>query len=384
MKLFREEFEERHPRSGSYSGELLDLNKSSDRRRAATDAVESEFEASRTRDRVLRSKADDAVHGWVGGALPYGYRRVYSQASGHLEAQVPDEAQAIVVRWAAERVLAGGSLNSIARELNARGEPTPKPPRDEAKTRGWTANTVRQVLLGPAIAGLRRHHRPGQRKELYPAQWPGIVTREEWDQLGAILRDPARLIHRGTEPRHLLSHLALCGECGVPVRHRSQGTGAYACEACRRVYVSAPPADAVVVQTVLVWLAGQLAELRGAVGPTSATVAAQTRIEELEQRLGDAIQLYRRGEISASTLAVLESDLGGDLDAARSAARVPVPNPLLARLDGADDLATAWGALDLGDQRQLLRGLVEVRLHRAQHRGGRRFDPERVQVSARE
>ena len=256
--------------------------------------------------------------------------------------------------------------------------------RDEAKTRGWTANTVRQVLLGPAIAGLRRHHRPGQRKELYPAQWPGIVTREEWDQLGAILRDPARLIHRGTEPRHLLSHLALCGECGVPVRHRSQGTGAYACEACRRVYVSAPPADAVVVQTVLVWLAGQLAELRGAVGPTSATVAAQTRIEELEQRLGDAIQLYRRGEISASTLAVLESDLGGDLDAARSAARVPVPNPLLARLDGADDLATAWGALDLGDQRQLLRGLVEVRLHRAQHRGGRRFDPERVQVSARE
>lgn len=368
----------------SYSGSLLDLDLSSDRHRAATDAVESEFEASRTRDRVLRSKADDAVRGWVGGALPYGYRRVYSATSGHLEAQVPDEAQAAVVRWAAKRVLAGGSLNSIARELNARGEPTPKPPRDPSRTRGWTANTVRQVLLGPAIAGLRRHHREGSRRELYSAQWPAIVTKKEWDDLGATLRDPKRLIHRGTEPRHLLSHIAVCGECGVPVRYRSQGTGAYACETCRRVYVSAPPADAVVVQTVLLWLAGQLPALRGAGAPTSATADAQALVEVLDQRLDEAIEQYRKGEISAATLAKIEKGLGADLDAARSAARVPVPNPLLARLDGADDLAAAWGALDLGDQRRLLRGLVEVRLHRAQHRGGRRFDPERVQVSARE
>lgn len=69
-------------------------------------------------------------------------------------AVVEDPVREPVVCEAARRVLAGESLNSIARALNERGAPTAATDREEA-SRLWTASKVRQMLQRPGYAGLR-------------------------------------------------------------------------------------------------------------------------------------------------------------------------------------------------------------------------------------
>jgi len=383
----------------SYKGDLYDLRKVKDRRRVAHDAVDAESEADETSERALRAKARLAELGLPAGSIAYGYRRVYDPRSGDLVRQEPDEpgrgeeGTAAVVRELVERFLAGTSLNQLAVDMNTRGIRTPKPPRDAARARGWTASTVGQILRGPAIAGVRAHRRPGQEPVFFEAAWEPLITADERARILTILSDPARVIHRGIEPTHLLSHLAVCGICGVPVRHRVKRQKgvvypAYTCDQtkCRGVYVQAPPADDLVEQAVLAVVANpqSLLALRGDTARSvKARDEAKAKVAELEAEVAELTEAYRAKRISAMAFALALDPLEAELTTARAGTTTRAAGPAVLRLATADDHAAAWRAFTIPERRDVVRALFEVRLHRAAVKGTRTWDPRRVELLPR-
>ncbi|MFC8190841.1 recombinase family protein [Cellulomonas sp. NPDC057328] len=384
----------------AYQGDLYDLTRAGDRRRVASDVVEAQFEADRTSERALRAQASAAEEGRPTGPVPWGYRRVYDPRTGHLlrqepdlpDADHPDATTGLLVRELAQRFLGGESLSALALDMERRGVPTPKPPRDAARTRGWTASTVSQVLRSPSIAGLRKHARGGT-VTLHAAQWEGLITADARAQILAVLADPARVVHRGTEPRHLLSHLAVCGLCGTPVRHRAQHHGAvtypaYTCDrtGCRGVYVTAPAADDLVAQAVIARLTHpeSVRALLGADAPSAdARTAARARVVALRSDLAELVELLRARTLTPAAYAAAARSLEADLAEAEAAAETKPVGPLVRQLASAADVRAAWDGLPVDGRRDVVRALFEVRLHPADRRGQRRWDPRRVELVPR-
>lgn len=165
--------------------------------------------------------------------------------------------EAQVLSDAAPGVFDGRSLRKIALDLSARGVPSPRRPtrktleHDPAATvAGWDPQSLRQLLFNPTIAGRRVH----QGEDIGEATWAPIIYYSTWLKLRAVLGDPSRrtvVVPRGPEPRHPLSAVARCGECGAGLKAKTNGSRlprAYVCESegCRRVAVSAPRVDELV------------------------------------------------------------------------------------------------------------------------------------------
>lgn len=384
----------------SYQGQTYDLTRAGDRRRVASDAVEARHEADRTSERALRSQARNAELGRPQGPTPYGYRRVYDVRTGELLRQEPDEidkdhpdGRAPVVRAIVDGFLAGESLNALALTMQRRGLPTPKPPRaTTGSPRGWTAATVGQLLRQPAIAGLRKHTRNAE-TTYYRAQWEAIITADERERILAILRDPNRVYHRGVEPVHLLSHLAVCAYCGVPVawkikRQKGVQYTAYACmkSGCGGVYVQSRPADDVVTQAVLARLShpDAIAQMTDSDRATATSrMDARARVVELERQMAELLAEFRAQRLSAAAYAAAATPLERDIEAARSATQTRVIGRVVVRLATSEDVAETWVALPVPEKREVIRSLFEVRLHRAEVKGARRWDPRRVELIPR-
>ena len=238
----------------AYQGKRYDLTTGADRFATSLDALLAEREADNIRERNLRTVRHNAEQGRPHGRLPYGYRRIYDERTGQLLLQVPDPAQAKVLREAAHELLNGGTLRGVCRRLNAEGIPSPRKPQrntpDADVVRLWERGTLRQLLLNPSNAGLRQH----QGRVIGKAAWEAVIPEGDWLRLKRLLTDPGRRSAepRGTEPRHLLSGIALCGECGARVKAATNLTRmprAYACrhEGCMRIVISADRADDVVL-----------------------------------------------------------------------------------------------------------------------------------------
>jgi hypothetical protein len=74
--------------------------------------------------------------------------------------------------------------------------------------------TVRGLVLRATNVALRVHGGA----VVGNGDWPPILDRGVWEQVKAILADPARKTSTGTVAKHLLSGIARCGVCGGPMR----------------------------------------------------------------------------------------------------------------------------------------------------------------------
>lgn len=377
----------------AYSGRVHDLSRSDDRFTTGLDVLLSEREVDSTRDRILRRVRASAERGTPHGRLPYGYRRDYDVTpSGEkvLHAQVPHEPEAQVLREAADRILNGESLRQICRDLDARGVPVPRKPRDGgAPAPAWTTAMLRQRLLQPTIAGLRQH----QGKIVGDAAWKPIIPEQTWRDVRAVLTASGRrpVSPRGPEARHLLSNIARCGECDQPLaanpnRHRSP---AYMCrtEGCRAISVSEAALDRTVETRLLDWLTqpdtldrmASAAARRRAAGAQSIAQTAD-ELHTLRSSLDEAADEYAAGGISAAMLAKVETRLNdriSELESARN--RQVAPSPDVAAMLSASDLRGAWDAASLQVRRRILRALCTVHVNRTDKRG-RTFDDDRVVI----
>lgn len=203
----------------SYAGRVLDLTLVDDRFAGGLDALVAEYESERIRSRVLRGKKRaSATDGRPMSSPPWGYLATReNDAQGRSRPQwEPDPVGAPRVREAVERLLVGGSQYAVLEWLKA--------------TEGYaptTPTTLRRALLNPALAGLRQH----QGEVVGLASWPGIITKEQHEQLKSQDRRMRAMFgfnsQPGPEPKYLLSGIAKCGLCDEGLWYRAkEGTQA--------------------------------------------------------------------------------------------------------------------------------------------------------------
>lgn len=298
----------------------------------ASDATSRRMRAQR-KDRAMRGKPVRTVDGfgWQDG-IP-----------------VPDEAQAI--QEAAQTIIGGGTLATVAREWNARGL---KRRRTESP---WRASEVRVVLLNPRHTGLVVY----RGEVVAEADGPTILDRITWDELNAVMNDPGR--KRGPRRRRGFSGVMRCGLCGGVMRATTLGAPSrraryWACQpnpGCGRIAVQADPVEAVVVEAVLTATDTGLPRTPEAVDPE---VAAELRTLDSEaKQLGEA---YGRGDLPMAALLAATKGLE-----ARRAALVDRLTPrtrtvALAPYKKPGALRAAWPDLDEVQRNVVVRALVDA------------------------
>ncbi len=206
-----------------------DLNNEDDRfilRIEAAQACKSSADTSRRVKRAVSVRAEKGQPS-AGSNRPFGYGRSTGKEGKtgrplyDLTKQRPAEAK--VLREAVRRLLAGESQGGVLAWMNTVSTTTNGNP--------WKASALRWLLQSPRVAGLIEHD-----KKLHPAKWEGILTRDEWEDVKALLqRNSDRYGYAGRVRVHLLSGIAECGTCSGPLRTKPTGRGS-------RLYYCANPA----------------------------------------------------------------------------------------------------------------------------------------------
>lgn len=367
----------------SSSGRVYDFTRSDDRFTTALDAALDERESDKTSERVRRSVRVNAEKGRPHGRMLYGYAREYDPGTGNLERQVIDEPKAEVIRGMARAVLSGESVWSVARDLRARGIPSPMGAE-------WSENGVKRLLTNPGIAGLRVF----QGQVIGEADWPAIISVDDHQKLVAKLSGNAgpkgAPVRREGAIRYLLTHIGLCGkdDCSNTVRARKarDGRDVYASYPCFHVSRSMAPTDERVSELMILALTVRPdgPELLGMERAASADEGARGRLAELRARLDGFYEQAADGKLSPVGLARMEARLLPQIEALEREARVPgVPAVAyeIADVDGAK-VRERWDALELTQKRELIRALAQVTILPTLP-GRKAFDPASVEVVLR-
>jgi site-specific DNA recombinase len=357
-----------------YDGIVYDMTRSADRMRTAQDALQAEGEADRIRDRNRRTVRLNAERGRPHGRIPYGYRRVYDERTGALMEQVPDEAQAPIVREIAQRAAAGQSLYGITRDLNERGVPGPT-------GRPWSPEVLPDMLVKPTYIGKRQH----QGSVIGDAEWEPILDEETYYACVRLFADPARLTANGNSVKYLLSGIARCSQCkGIHRVQPAQGRLKYTCVTCFKTSIGLEVLDRLVVEAVLEHVGTEeFAAVLTADPDTDGTRAALAQAQALEAQLAEARELAGRWvngrlALSVASLASLEQELLPRIEDARSRAQsASVPKAL--REIAGPGARGAWKRIgdDLVWKRTILRAVVVPWVNPA-GKGVRTVKPGRV------
>jgi site-specific DNA recombinase len=345
---------------------------------ARTMVTFSRLESQTTALRVSARKEQAARAGRpaVSAWRPYGYTRTGLEVV---------EAEAAVIRQAAERLLAGWSLREVTRAANKAGA---------VGTTGRPFNTSRlkKILASPRVAGLRSY----KGEVVAKGAWPAVLDRQTWEQVCAVLSDPGRGASRPGRPARwlLVGGLARCGydDCGAPLTVKPTTRGQsprYVCDksrpgrpGCGRIAVAAPKLEELVAEMVFArdWRHLDPATARAhdrAEGDLATEKAAA------EARLLEVGRLHARGRISTAEWLAARDELAEQVaelaqrldDVRRRAADATMPA-------GGEALRAWWEAPDttLEQKRAALRRvLVCVLVKPATRRGIRTLDPDRVE-----
>lgn len=329
-----------------------------------------------------RQKAANRQRAEAGRAFwsrrPFGYDRTPEG----LVFTVEDEAA--LIRSAADQILAGVTLSSIAREWNEAGHSTTDVRRD--KTTGevtkdggkWGVTQVRRLMLNPRYAGKRIYNG----EDMGSGEWEPILEVDTHKRLEVLLMDP----RRRTAPddlnaKYLLSGIAKCHKCGKPLyaapyKAKGRSIMVYRCLGGYCLQRRMEDVDELVTEVMVARLSmddapnlfvdsGKLAELR-------------STAQDLRGRRDALAALLADGLLSPTAVREQSAKISrelADVEAAMSAAEGVNP---LAGVIGSGDVAAAWEALPLASKKVAIRSLVEVTLLPAGK--GVRFNPEHVQI----
>jgi site-specific DNA recombinase len=369
------------------AGGEFDMSNPDQRMSLKLKALIAEAEIDKMRARMRRQRLGAAANGEPhgGGSREFGTvgkRQVRDPETGALTTvSIVSEAQAAreveLIHEAAARILAGDSLRAIRLDWTRQGVKTAS---TEARARkgqppaAFSNQALRRLMLSPRLVGYRIHQ-----GRLYPGTWPAILDYPTWEAVGAVLRDPARITHRGGLPRHLLSGLLFCGACGHKLTSQPRaGKLLYRCTTpgCGKVSRLAAPIEALICEALFVavespqWdeLADQPAD-----DPTRELHEQLARDQGLLDRLEDKVaQELIRPEAARRNRAEIERrmdvarDRLGRLGDARIAARVP------------RNLRDVWPNLSLDRRRSILAAVLNRVTVHPQGAGTRTLDPATV------
>jgi hypothetical protein len=202
-------------------------------------------EKALTRARTMNASRQRAAEGvWLGGVVPYGYRKVGERKQGRIEPS--DQPIASVERWSETKVVRriyqmaseGKSCSVIAEFLNRIGVP-PAYSRDgrevlrgkrKQRTSGlWRPSRIRNMLVNRTYMGV---HDFGKREAFYDQkhkkslkvrpreQWitrpcVALVTEDLWLRANAALHQNQIAAMAHAKNQYLLRGIIKCGQCGL-------------------------------------------------------------------------------------------------------------------------------------------------------------------------
>lgn len=321
-------------------------------------------------DRQRRAAEQRAAQG-----RPWCSRRPFGYEDGGM---IPRPEEAAEVRYAYRALLAGASVRGIAAGWNAAGLRT--------TTGGtWHGATVSQMLRNPRYAGIRTRGRDADRVEIGPAAWPALVDEATFRTAVALLTSPGRRFGASRERKYLLTGIALCGRCAVPVtigsgRASSTGARTYTCKVGHHLSRAGQLVDDFVTAHVIARLSRPDArELLLDKGPDTTGLHAEALT--LRGRLDALAAEFADGELTASQLRVATERIKAKLAAVESQMVAGTRSLVLADLVGTEEEVTArWNAPTFGldRKRAVVSTLMVVTILPAGR--GRGFDPTTVKI----
>lgn len=184
----------------SFTGEL-DLRTSDGRFVARILVAKAAKESDDISKRVKRLHQDRVRDLLPHGPASFGYHYVNGQLALH-------PTQAPILREMIDRALAGESLSSIARDLNARGIPRFK------TTTPWQANHISRLVTTPRSAGLRSHN--GRIVSESPSPHiPAVSSTTEWATLCELLSRRFDAPQGQPVRVYFLSGIPRCARCDL-------------------------------------------------------------------------------------------------------------------------------------------------------------------------
>jgi site-specific DNA recombinase len=362
-------------------------------------------ESADKRRRIRRKAKQLAYAGKLGGGgtRPFGYQADRVSVC---------EEEALLIKQAAQRVLAGDSLRSICTDWDNDGITTAGGVCQRCGERGstgapckkketsdecggyiegnrWTSTVLRRLLWSPRIAGLREHQ--GQVLAGVVTEWEAIIDLDTHEELVAILTNPARN-KRITSRSYLLSSLAHCGACGKKLiaRPKSDKQRCYVCASgvnfhgCGRIRRLADPVEDLVRDAVLYRLDGDgllqaLQESSGDDQQAKTLVEALTKLEGRLRRLNAEYaqeDLWTDEEFKEQKTALREK-----VKQTKDSLDRRGKNRILATLPSGDgDLREWWDEATVERRRGLVSMFVERVVVHPAVKGRTAFDPTRIEV----
>lgn len=308
--------------------------------------------SSRDTSRRVKDRHEDLAKAGTyagGGARRYGYER---------DGSTVIEAEAAVLREAANRILAGESASSICTDLDRRGI---KP----VKAKAWSSKALIDMLRGGRVYGLRVF----RGEVVGPAAWPAVVDPELRVDILAQLERNAR--GKGqTVLKYWCNQLVWCGRCQQPLvgrweqnRRRSHS---YWCSyvngnsGCGRILINGPGVETEVEAQTLAYLARPdvVKALTDGVGKV-AVAETKRLLKDDEDALRDLARAHGNKQISLAEWLEARAPIEARIKTYTGALRAVLPAPVRQVL-GARDHATAWKGLNPENRRELVRALLEL------------------------
>lgn len=354
---------------------------------------EVERKSTRQRDAVLQAARQGR---WVGGRRPFGYER---------DGVTIREDEAAAIRKGYDAVLAGEPVTAVARMWNDAGLSPTQLSRD-GSPHPWERSGVRDVLINPRNAGLRRHRNDvaasAERKRagvvaddvirsarknpeafvVGRAQWPAIVEEDTWRAAVKLLTDPSR--RKG--PRNaqaLLTGVARC-HCGASV-HAGGARRQYRNYRCRQtpghLARRAEPIEQYVEDVIVERLsrpdALRLFAPKAVQGHPARDYSADA--DTLRRRLDDLATDYADGAMTPQQFRIANKRVRDKLAEIESAMSTTTDADLITPLVSGGDVAAAWATLSTPRKRAVIAALCVVTVHTVK-RGTRTFRPESVTI----
>lgn len=301
---------------------------------------------------------------------------------------IPSEAE--IIRELKVRCLAGESLNSMARDMNARGITT-------ATGGKWSTKTILQVLISARISGRREHTPKSTRTQTALGEivavdcWPAIITVDESDRLRALLTSPGRRLGKPfTGRKYLLSSILRCGKCGNGLigALKEGGYPVYRCSrsaqaGCGRISIAMRMTDDALRDMALYQITQSdvLGRLNKADDVAPGLPAA---IADDEAKLAEGAAMFADGEIGRMEWRVVRERIEPRLEANRALlARASAKVPLALWTGTYEQLQTKWVDADMVQRRAIVGALIDKVIVASASARGARFTTDRLQVTWR-
>jgi site-specific DNA recombinase len=337
-------------------------------------AAVAENESATKSRRQKRKNEQKAAMGepHSGANRPFGYQR---------DGLTLIEAEAAVVGELVARFLAGESLHSLARWLDATGVRT-------VNGNPWRTTTVRAMLRSGRIAGLRELRGEVVGKAL----WPAIISERDRERVLHTM-ETKKVSGRRTPRRYLLSGMLRCGKCGNPLYSAArESTRRYVCSpgpdhgGCGHLTVVAVPVEELISEAVLFRLdTPELADaLAGRAGGDEQTAALSAGLVADREQLDELAALYARKQITAREWIAARGEIETRIrDGERQVSRASGDHVLAALVGGGAQLRQQWTGLNLDRQAAVVRAVLDHAVIGAGVSGARSLDPDRVRPAWR-